>query len=396
MESIRSKKITSSSTFVINKKVNELRKKGIDVINFGLGESHFKIHKIIKDEAIKAIKNDKRRYTRVEGADTLRDAIAKYLTKYNLRYGKNDIIVDAGSKHIIFSLMLALADPGDEIILQAPYWLSYYDQAKLAQLKIKILKTNEESNFKIDPDELDKTITKKTRMFILNSPNNPAGIVYKKKELEKIAEVIVDNRIYIISDEIYSEFTYYGKHVSIASLNEEIEKLAIVTGGASKSYAIGGWRLGFAASKDKEVVSALEKIISNTTSCAPIISQMACAKAFSKINDSYVKKWAKLYKKNGEYIYKCLSKLDGMKCVKPEGAYYIFPNISCFFGKKYKNKLIKNAEDFCSLLLEEGRVATLPGGDFGIKENFRIAYGISHNEVIEGCKRIVDFVNKIR
>jgi len=387
--------ITDSATFVINKKVMELRNKGVKVVNFGLGESNFGIPPSIVRNAKNAISHNAGYYGPVKGLKKLRTSISEYLKKYGLEYNADNIIMDAGSKHLIYCLMMILAEPGDEAMLQTPYWVSYYDQAILSRLNLNLLRTSEETGFKVTGQQLNDSVTEKTRFFLINSPNNPTGVMYSRKELKDIAKAAVDNGLFIISDEIYSEYTFDSEHVSIASLGQDIKERTIVTGGFSKSHSIGGWRLGFAAA-EPEIIDALAKVVSNTTSCAPIISQKACVDTLGSEEDSsYVKDSVEKCKVNADYIHKFFVK-EGITCVKPNGAFYIFPNVSSFFGKSLKGKVIRDSTDFAKLLLEEEMVAALPGSDFGVDSNIRLALAVPFEEVQEGCERIKSFLSKLK
>ncbi len=382
--------IKPSPTLSLDAKAKSLKQQGVDVVNFGVGEPDFDTPDNIKEAAIIAIRNGFTKYTPVGGIDELKAAIVeKFKNDNNLLYDKNEIIVSCGAKHSLYNIACALLDEGDEVIIPAPYWVSYPDQVLLNKAVPVIIKTDEKNSFKITPELLNSHITKKTKALILNSPSNPTGLAYDGKSLEEIAEIALRHNFYIISDEIYEKLLYDGfKHISIASLNDELKKRTIVVNGLSKSHAMTGWRIGFAAGP-KEIINAMTNIQSQSTSNPTSIAQKAAVEALTGSQD-FIPKMVSEFDKRRLYMIERLGKIKGVNCVRPVGAFYVFPKISFFYGKNFNNRRINSSFDLSSYLLEEANVAAVPGGAFGDDSYIRLSYATSMDNIKKGLDRIED------
>ncbi len=392
----RVQKIKPSPTLAIDAKAKALKAQGVDVIGFGAGEPDFDTPDHIKNAAIKAIQSGFTKYTAVGGIDELKDALIDKLKKDNsLTYTRDEILVSAGGKHSLYNVAQALYEAGDEVIIPAPYWVSYPDQVILNDAKPVIVETSDKNGFKILPEQLEKAITPKTKAFILNSPSNPTGSAYTPEELRKLADVLVKNNIICVSDEIYEKLVYDGfKQVSIASLGEDIKKLTLIVNGASKVFSMTGWRMGFAAGP-KEVIAAMSKIQGQVTSNISSITQKACVEAY-RANQDFLLGWVEEFKKRRNYIVERFNKIPGISCLKPEGAFYVFPNVSQLFGKKTpKGLTLKTSADFANYLLEEFKVAVVSGEGFGTEGFMRLSYATSMDNIKKGLDRIEEAVGKL-
>ncbi|WP_297213004.1 MULTISPECIES: pyridoxal phosphate-dependent aminotransferase [Thermodesulfovibrio] len=392
----RAKKIKPSPTLSVDSKAKELKAKGFDVVNFGVGEPDFDTPEHIKEAAIKAIKDGFTKYTPVGGIDELKEAIVEKLEKENgLKYGKENILVSCGAKHSLYNIAQALFGPGDEVIIPAPYWVSYPDQVLINDAQPVIVETYEEDNFTIRPELLKEKITKKTKALILNSPSNPTGFIYDRKTLERIAEIALQHNIYIISDEIYEKLIYDGEsHVSIASLGDEIKEKTIVVNGLSKSHAMTGWRIGYAAGP-VEIIKTMTKIQSQSTSNPTSIAQKAAVAALKGPQDS-VEGMRKEFEKRRNYLVNELNNINGISCRMPKGAFYAFPNISKVLGKKNDGKNIENSMELSIYLLEKALVALVPGSAFGAEGFIRISYATSMENLKKGIERIKEAVDDLK
>ncbi len=375
MLSKRAGSVSPSATLAINEKVKNMRSRGIDVVDFGIGEPDFDTPLNIKDAAISAIKSGFTKYTPAAGTNELKESVCKKLEKdNNIVYEKNQIVVSCGAKQSLYNAMLALLDKGDEVIIPIPYWVSYAEQVKLVDGISVFAKTG--NDYHVIPEEIEKKITEKTRIILINSPCNPSGAVCSKKILQRIAEIALENNLYIISDEVYEKFVYDGnKHVSIASLGDEIKERAITVNAVSKTYAMTGWRIGYTASSE-ELSKAMANIQSQTTSCPSSISQKAALEALSGNQDS-VADMVKEFDKRRLFVHKSLNKI-GMHCKLPEGAFYAFPAL--------QDRTDSIA--FANNLLEKAKVAVVPGTDFGLDGHIRISYAASMQQLEEGMDRI--------
>ena len=380
--------IKPSPTLAIDAKAKSLKASGVDIINFGVGEPDFDTPENIKEAAIKAIREGFTKYTPVGGTDELKTAIIeKFRKDNNLTYKKEEIIVSCGAKHSLYNIAEALFDVGDEIIVPAPYWVSYPDQILLNSAVPVIVNTDEKNFFRVTPELIRANLSEKTKALILNSPSNPTGLAYDKKILERIAEIAVRHDFYIISDEIYEKLTYDDfKHVSIASLGEAIKQRTIVVNGLSKSHAMTGWRLGFSAGPE-EVIKAMTKIQSQSTSNPTSITQKAAVEALTGIQD-FIPKMVAAFDERRKYITERLNGIKGITCVKPTGAFYVFPNTSSYYGKIFKGAPIQSSIDLSSYLLDEAKVAVVPGAAFGDDRYIRLSYATSMDNIKKGIDRI--------
>lgn len=381
-----------SATLAITAKAKALKAQGIDVIGFGAGEPDFDTPQNVKDAAIESIKKGFTKYTVVGGIPELKDAISNRIkADYNLEYSADEIIVSCGAKHSLYNLTQALFDSGDEVIIPSPYWVTYPDQITLTGARPVILETTQKQGFKIDPDDLKKSINKNTRALILNYPSNPTGSTYSKEELEDITNVALENDLIIISDEIYDKILYNGmQHTPVAALSEEVKRSTILVNGVSKSYSMTGWRIGYTAG-NREVISAMSKLQGQSTSNPSSISQAAAIEAFNGPQDELVRR-TEQFEKRKNFIVKRLNEIEGFNCFDPAGAFYVFPEISGFFGKKIKGKKIESSVDLTEFLLEHAKVAVVPGLAFGMDNHIRISYATSMENIEEGMQRIEDSV----
>ncbi|WP_420264819.1 pyridoxal phosphate-dependent aminotransferase [Candidatus Magnetominusculus dajiuhuensis] len=395
MISERAKKVKPSATLSIDTKAKEMKAAGIDVISFAVGEPDFDTPDNIKAAAIKAINEGFTKYTPVGGIPELKNAIVGKLKQDNgLQYKPNEILVSVGAKHSLYNAAQALYSEGDEVIIPAPYWVSYPDQTLLNDAVPVIVQTREEEDFVVSPELLSKAITKKTKAIVLNYPSNPTGFTYDRKALEAIAEIAVRNNIYVISDEIYEKLLYDGlKHVSIASIDPEIKKRTIVINGFSKSYAMTGWRVGYAAG-DAAIIKAMENIQSQSTSNPTSISQKAALEAITGPQD-FIPAMLKEFDKRRRYLVAELNAIDGVSCKMPQGAFYAFANIRDYLGRKTATMLIKDSSDMALYLLEEAAVALVPGSAFGAEGYIRMSYATSMEKISEGLNRIKTALQKL-
>lgn len=384
----RVQSIKPSPTLAIDAKAKALKQKGVDVINFGAGEPDFDTPDNIKQAAIAAINEGYTKYCPVAGSPEVKKAIIEKLKKDNgLEYSQEEIIVSCGAKHSLYNLFQTLLDSGDEVIIAAPYWVSYTDMVILAGGKPVIIETNDKSGFKMTPEAVEKAISGKTKAIIINSPSNPTGAMYSLAELKAIAEVCIKNKILIISDDIYEKLVYDGaKFESAASISPEVKAITIVINGVSKAFSMTGWRVGYAAG-NKEIVSGMAKIQSQSTSNPTSISLKATVEALSgQQND--VEKMRKEFEKRRDYITDRLNAMRGITCLKPNGAFYVFPNISGLIGKTFGGKTINNDMDLADFLLEQAEIAVVPGTAFGAQGYIRISYATSMECIKEGMDRL--------
>lgn len=393
--SARANRIQPSATLAITAKEKALKAQGVDVVGFGAGEPDFDSPDYVKEAGIEAIKKGYTKYTPVGGIDQLKDAIIERMKEdYGFGYDKSELVVSCGAKHTLFNLTQAIIDVGDEVIIPAPYWVSYPEQVTFAEGTPVILETREEDGFRIDPDELKKLITPKTKALVLNYPSNPTGVTYSEAELRAIVDVAMAAGITIISDEIYDKIIYDGaKHTPVASLGEDVKKATILVNGTSKTYSMTGWRIGFAAG-DKDVIKAMSNIQGQSTSNPTSIAQWAAVSAYASPQDLIVERTAE-FEKRKSYIVERLNSIPGIKCVSPRGAFYAFPNVSAFYGKSFNGKAVNSSLDFTGFLLEEARVAVVPGDSFGADANVRISFATSMENIVKGMDRIEEAAAKL-
>lgn len=384
-----------SATLTITAKAKSLRAQGVDIIGFGAGEPDFDTPENVKKEGVAAIKSGFTKYTAVGGIDELKDAIAASLKKdHSLEYARDEILVSCGAKHSIYNITQALFEPGDEVIIPAPYWVSYPDQVALTGATPVIIDTDERELFKITPKQLEAEINERTRALILNYPSNPTGTTYSRGELEEIVNIALDAGLIIISDEIYEKIIYGEvEHVSVCSLSDKAKKSTILVNGVSKSYSMTGWRIGYAAG-DKRVISAMGKLQGQSTSNPSSISQMAALEALCGPQDLLGKR-ANEFERRKNFIVKRLNEIPGFTCFNPMGAFYVFPSIGGFVGKTYGDKKIDGSVSFTEFLLEEAKVAVVPGIAFGKEDHLRISYATSMENIEEGLNRIEEAVKNL-
>jgi aspartate aminotransferase len=393
MISDRLRKVAPSLTLAIDAKAKQMKKDGIDLVGFGAGEPDFNTPENIKEAGIKAIKDNQTRYTPASGMIELKSAVAeKFKKDNNLDYKPSDIIISCGAKHSLYNIFMAILNPGDEVIIFSPYWVSYEEQVKIADGIPIFVELDESRNFEIDFDLLEKKITKKTKAMIVNSPSNPTGAIFSEKTLQKIADIALKNNIIIISDEIYEKLIYNGKkHISIASLSKEVKSKTIVVNGVSKTYAMTGWRIGYLASDDKEIISAIDNLQSHSTSNPTTLAQIAAIEAL-KTPEDIIQTMVSEFDKRRKHILERVRAINGLTAIEPEGAFYIFPNFSQFIGKTIKGKIIKGSLDMAELLLNEAKVAVVPGIAFGSDKHFRLSYATSMTNIDKGLDRIAEIL----
>ncbi|MCL4537859.1 MAG: pyridoxal phosphate-dependent aminotransferase [Nitrospirae bacterium] len=391
----RVKKIKPSPTLAMDAKAKALKAQGLDIVNFGVGEPDFDTPEHVKEAAIKAIKDGFTKYTPVGGIDELKEAVVEKLKKdNNLEYSKEEIIVSCGAKHSLYNIAQALYGPGDEVIIPSPYWVSYPDQVLLNDAVPVFAKTYEEDSFMLKPDVLESKITKKTKAIILNSPSNPTGLTYDKKTLEAIAEIALKHNVYIISDEIYEKLVYDGiEFISIASLGKEIKDKTIVVNGLSKSHAMTGWRIGYAAGP-KDIIKAMTNIQSQSTSNPTSIAQKAAVAALTGPQD-FISVMHAEFDKRRKFLVEGLNSIEGVRCLKPTGAFYAFPNVSRLYGKKTGTRQINSSIDMAMYLLEDANVALVHGEAFGDDNYIRISYATSMENIKKGLERIKEAVSRL-
>ncbi len=384
----RATSLKPSPTLAINAKAKAMQARGIHVISFGAGEPDFDTPQNIKQAAKKAIDDGFTKYTPVGGTEELKDAIInKFKRDGQLTYKRSEILVSCGGKHSFYNLAQAIFDQGSEVIVPAPYWVSYPPMVSLAGGSPIIVETTEKNDFKITPEELKKTITPRTKALIINSPSNPTGTAYTRKELEKIAEIALSKDFFVISDEIYEKIVYDGfEFTSIASLGEEIKKKTIIVHGVAKTYAMTGWRIGYTAGSE-EIISAMNNIQSQSTSNPTSIAQKASVEALLGPQDE-VGKMVAAFAQRRNYIVDRLNKMPGVSCYKPVGAFYVFPNFSSYYGKSYQGKKIGNSTILADYFLDVARVAVVPGVEFGADPFERLSYATSLEDIKEGLNRI--------
>jgi len=375
-------------TLAVDAKAKELRANGVDIIGFGAGEPDFDTPDKIKKAGIAAIETNKTHYTPVGGVDTLKQAIVSKLERdNNLIYKKNQILVSCGAKHSLFNIAQVLWEEGDEIIVPAPYWVSYPDIIRYAGAKPVIIDTLSANEFKITPDQISSAMTANTRAIIINSPSNPTGSAYSKKELEGIAECALSNKLLIVSDEIYEKIIFDGfEQHSICSLGKEVQNNSILINGVSKSYAMTGWRIGYLAANEA-IVKQAGKLQGQSTSNPTSISQMASITALND-TDADVRQMVGEFQKRRDTLVNCLLKIPFVECYKPVGSFYTFPDFSAFYGKSFKGKKIEDSIQLANFLLEEGKVALVPGIAFGADRNLRLSFAASMDTIKQGVDRI--------
>jgi aspartate aminotransferase len=379
----------------IAQEAKEMLHKGIDVIDLSVGELDYPTPPNVKDAAIKAIDQNFTKYTINSGTIELREAIADKLRKEDyLNYSPSEIIVSNGAKQCVYNAIQSVINDGDEVIFSSPYWVSYPEMVSLAIGKSVIINTNERDNFKISREQLEEAISPRTKLLILCNPSNPTGALYNRNELEKIAEIIEKHNFYVIADEIYEKMIYDdNKFVSFASISEKVKSKTIVVNGLSKSYAMTGWRIGYAAGP-QHIIKAMNKIQSHSTSNASSISQAAAVEALLG-PQTFIEQMKNDYQKRRDFFFNEINSINGLQCFKPQGAFYLFPNITYFFNKSTNIFRIEHSFDLAMYLLYEAKVAAVPGSSFGSEGYLRMSYTASMEKLGEAAKRIKNALGKL-
>ena len=391
----RLNRLAPSATLAMSQKSSEMKAQGIDVINMSVGEPDFNTPDHIKEAAKKAIDENYSRYSPVPGYPDLRKAIvAKLKNENGLEYSVNEILVSNGAKQSVCNTVMALCNDGDEVIIPAPYWVSYPQMAKLAGAEPVIVNAGFEQNFKMTPEQLEAAITPKTRMLILCSPSNPTGSVYSQEELDALAKVILSHEeLYVLADEIYEHINYVGKHASIAKA-EGMRERTIIVNGVSKAYAMTGWRIGYIAAPEW-IVKGCNKLQGQYTSGPCSVSQKAAEAAYT-MDQTSVETMRQAFQRRRDLIVELAKDIPSLEVNVPEGAFYLFPKCSSFYGKACGDKVINNSTDLAMFLLEEGHVATVGGDAFGDPECFRMSYATSDDNIREAMKRIKETLAKLK
>lgn len=386
--------VKPSSTLAITAKAKELMSKGIDVVGFGAGEPDFNTPDNICDAAIKAIHDGFTKYTPAEGTLELRKAVCEKFLNFNkVKYEPNQIVVSNGGKHSLTNIFEAILNPGDEVIILAPYWLSYPEIVKLADGVPVFVKGEKSNDYKVTAAQIEAVCTDKTKALILNSPSNPSGMIYTREELEAIAEVAVKKDFYVVSDEMYEHLIYEGEAISIASLNEEIYKRTITCSGVAKSYSMTGWRIGFTGSP-APIAKLMGSLQSHQTSNPNSIAQKAAMEALIGPQDSVHKMHAE-FKKRRDNMYERVSGMKLVSSLKPQGAFYMFIDVSEVLTKDYNGEKVADVNKLAKILIEDYNVAVIPCEDFGCADHIRLSYAISSEQIKKGLDRIEDFLAKL-
>jgi len=392
----RVRSVQPSATLALSAKAKALKAQGVEVIDFGLGEPDFDTPEEVKNAAIDALRAGFTKYTAPGGIDELKAAVVDKLERDNhLRYEKNQVIVSCGAKHSLYNIAQALFERGDEVLIPAPYWVSYPDQIRLNDATPVFIETRPENQFLLTPELLSSRITPRTKALILNSPSNPTGSAYTQKQLEALSEVLIEKKLTVISDEIYEPFVYDGfEHVSIAAIHPELKNQTIVVNGVSKSHAMTGWRIGYAAGP-REVITAMETIQSQSTSNPTSIAQKAAVAALrggSRFTDMMVAE----FDRRRRYMVKRLNQMTDVTCAMPMGAFYVFPDVAPLLKSRWKDRDLKSANDLSEYLLEEARIAVVSGDPFGAPGHLRISYATSLPLIERGMDRMAEAIGKLK
>jgi len=391
----RAQNVSDSITMAITALAQKLKKEGQDILSFGAGEPDFDTPEFIKQAGIEAITKGRTKYTAATGIAELKEAVChKFLRDQGLTYTPSQIVISCGAKHTIFNAVMALIDPGDEVIIPAPYWVSYPDQVELCGGIPVFIETDDKTGFKVTPAQLRAAITAKTKLFVLGSPSNPTGAVYSKEELGALAEVLRGKNILVLSDEIYEQLIYPPMtHVSIATF-PGMQALTILVNGVSKAYAMTGWRIGYCAAP-LEIAKVMGMIQSHSTSNPTTISQWASVVALDG-DQAPVEAMRKEFEQRRNVMVKGLNEIPGVTCLEPHGAFYTFPNVSGLFGKRTQGGVITDSGVLCELLLKEAYVACVPGSGFGAEGYIRLSYATSLSDIEQGLKRIAHWVAQLQ
>ena len=389
------KTLKPSATLAITAKAKDLKSQGIDIIGFGAGEPDFDTPENIKSSAKISIDEGFTKYTAASGIIELKEAIRERIhSDYGIDYQNNEILVGSGAKHVLYNLFNVLVDNGDEVLIPSPYWVSYPEQVKICGGIPVILETSQETGFKITKEQIQSKCSNKTKILVLNFPSNPTGSTYNREELMQIAKVAQEKDLIVISDEIYDKIVYSGiKHVSFPELSNDAKERTILVNGVSKTYSMTGWRIGYAAGNPK-VISAMSNLSGQSTSNPTSISQKAAIEAFSGTQEK-VKEMLAEFETRKNYISSYLNEIKDIECFVPDGAFYVFPNISAYFGKKYNDKVITNSLEFTDFLLDVAKVAVVPGVEFGSDSHIRISYATSMSDIKQGLERIKESLSTL-
>jgi len=391
----RAQDVPPSATIAVTSRAQELKAQGIDVVGFGAGAPDFDTPDYIKEAAIKALKEGKTKYTSAAGIIELRKAIADKLKKENgLEYRPEQIVVNIGGKHSVYEAMQAVLDPGDEVILPTPYWVTYPEAIKLAGATAKVVETEAGTGYKITPSQLREAITDKTAMLVLNSPNNPGGFTYTPRELKALAEVLEGTNVCVLSDEIYEKLIYGDtEFVSFAALSDDAYNRTLTLNGFSKTFSMTGWRLGYTAGP-LEVIKAMARLQDHMTSNAVTFAQYAAIAALGEPAAEAIERMRKEFERRGQYMAKRLNALEGVLCAEPTGAFYCFPDVSSHYGRNMKGTKIKGSMDFAKALLEQANVAVVPGLPFGCDNNVRLSFACSLEQITKGLDRLQEWLKQ--
>ena len=393
--STTAKCIAPSATLAIDTLAKQMKADGVDVIAFGAGEPDFNTPEHIKEAGIEAIRANKTRYTPASGIPQLKSAICASIQKqFGLSYTNQNICVSSGAKHIVYVSMMTLVNPGDEVILPAPYWVTYVEIIRMAGGIPVVIDTDERTHFKITPEMLENAVTEKTKCLLLNNPSNPTGMVYTRKELEALMKVVQKHDLYVISDEIYNTLTYGCSHTCLPTLSEDIKNRTVLIDGLSKTYAMTGWRVGYSAA-NAEITKAMSNYLSHSTGSTCTISQYAGMEALVKNTDE-AEQMRQAFDERRRYFLGRIAKMSGVSCIEPEGAFYIFMNIKPQLGKTFYGEKVETSAQFAQCLLKNGLVAVVPGDAFGAEGYIRWSYATSIDAIREGLDRLEKFLSEGR
>ncbi|MGV8074847.1 MAG: pyridoxal phosphate-dependent aminotransferase [Syntrophobacteraceae bacterium] len=389
-------RIKPSATLAINAKAKALIQKGVHVVNFGVGEPDFDTPENIQNAGVDAIRDGHTRYTAVGGIDELKDAVCRVISEdYGLTYGRGNVLVSCGGKHALYNLFMVILDAGDEVIIPAPYWVSYPDMVELADATPVIVQCSEEHGFKLRPEVLEKAITPRTKLLIMNSPSNPTGVHYSRAELSALAEVLLRHQdVMIVSDDIYYRILFDGREwVNLPMIDQRLQERTFIINGVSKTYCMTGWRIGYLLG-DPNVIRAATDIQSQSTSNPTSIAQWASLAALTDSQNA-VTEMVKVFEERCRYVLGRLSQFAGVTCPSPTGAFYAFPNFSAYFGLKAGERIIRNSVDLADYLMEQAHVALVPGSAFGEDKCLRFSFALSMDDLKEGFDRIGEALSRL-
>jgi aspartate aminotransferase len=394
--STRARNLVPSATLAIGAKARQMQADGIDVIGFAQGEPDFDTPNHIKEAAIQAARDGFTKYTATGGINELKDAVAAKLKRDNgLAYTRNQVLISCGGKHSLYNVFQALLDPGDEVNIPAPYWVSFPEQVKLCDAKPVLVHTSEAQGFRLNRQVLEPAVTARTKLVVLNSPSNPTGAALSRAELEGIATLAVERGLVVVSDETYEALVYDGyQHVSIASLSDAMYARTIVVNSMSKAYAMTGWRLGYAAGP-AEVIKAMDGLQGQMTSNPTSFAQRGAVVALTGSQEP-TQRMREEFAKRRRYIVDRLNAMPGIRCHSPEGAFYVFPNVSALYGKRHGDKAIANSTEFTTFLLDAARIAVVPGVEFGSDRHIRISYATALDKIQQGMDRMAAAIAGLR